>query len=532
MKLYVQSKMLFREYSKFIIPGINFAQRYLLSRFNMLKVEFKQYGCLISGEIKYSLHQRFINLINPSNGKVFAQAADLGLQDFEDAIDAAKQTADQGMWSSMTVAERGIYLKKLAALIRENARELADLESMNCGKTLKQTTFIDIPACADTFDYFSNISPELAERENKIHDPVQSKTVREPMGVVACIIPWNYPLVITAWKIAPALIAGNCVILKPSSLACVSVLRLAELMMESDFPKGVIQVLTTTDHRAAQKLVEDSRIDMLSFTGGTETGQKLMALASKTVKKISFELGGKSPNIIFDDCDREAALGGSMSAIFMNQGAMCTAGSRLLVDEKIYDQFVGELVERAKGLKIGDAMDYQTNFGPMISREHRDKISGIIHLAVSEGAQVLCGGQIPEAPDTQAGFFIEPTILGNVSPEMSIFQEEVFGPVLTVTKFSSEESAIRLANDSKYGLACCIWTRNVEKAERVAKQIKSGIVWINTYGGFYNEASFGGYKQSGSGRELGVEGLLEFTQSKHICADASKDGKPLVANWF
>jgi len=529
---FLESKMLFKGHSKFIIPGINYAQRYCLSRFNMLKVEFKQYGCLINGEIKSSSNQRFIDLINPSNGKIFAQAADLTSQDFEDAIDTAKRAADQGAWSSMLVSERGIYLKKLAALVRKNAKELADLESMNCGKTLKQTTFIDIPTCADTFDYFSNISEVLAERENKIQDPVKSKTVREPMGVVACIIPWNYPLVITAWKIAPALMAGNCVILKPSSLACASVLRLAELMIEADFPKGVIQVLITTDHAVAQKIVEDPRIDMLSFTGGTETGQKLMALASKTVKKISFELGGKSPNIIFDDCDREAALGGSMSAIFMNQGAMCTAGSRLLVDEKIYDQFVGELVERTKRLKIGDAMDYQTNFGPMISREHRDKILGIIHLAVTEGAQVLCGGQIPEGPDTQAGFFIEPTILGNVAPEMSIFQDEVFGPVLTVTKFLSEESAIRLANDSKYGLACCIWTKNHEKAKRVAARIKAGIIWINTYGGFYNEASFGGYKQSGFGRELGVEGLLEFTQSKHICTDASKDGKPLVANWF
>lgn len=519
-------------YAKFIIPGINYAQRYYLSRFNMLKVDFKQFGCLINGEIKYSSNHRFLDLINPSSGKIFAQATDLAVSDFEYAIGVARHTADQGIWSAMSVSERGIYLKKIAALIRKNAKELADLESMNCGKTLKQTTFIDIPTCADTFDYFSHISQELAGRENTIHDPVQSKTVREPMGVVACIIPWNYPLVITAWKIAPALMAGNCVILKPSALACSSVLRLAQLMIEADFPKGVIQVLTTIDHAAAQKLVEDPRVDMLSFTGGTETGQKLMALASQTVKKLSFELGGKSPNIVFADCDREAALGGTMSAIFMNQGAMCTAGSRLLVEENIHDQFMGELVERTKRLKIGDAMDYQTNFGPMISREHRDKILLMIRQAVAEGAQVLCGGKIPELVDSKEGFFIEPTILGYVSPQMNIFQEEVFGPVLTVTKFSSEESAVRLANDSKYGLACSIWTKNVEKAERMAQQIKSGIIWINTYGGFYNEASFGGYKQSGFGRELGVEGLLEFTQSKHICADVSKDGKPLVAHWF
>ncbi len=518
--------------AKFIGLGFKFAHRYVLSRFNMLKVEFKQFGCLIDGAIRFSSNQHLFDLINPSTGKVFAQVTDLTFDDVAYAIEAARRVADEGAWALMSVSKRGIYLKKLAALIRKNAKELADLESTNCGKTLKQTTFIDIPTCADTFDYFSNISQELAEKENKINEPVKSKTVREPVGVVACITPWNYPLVITAWKIAPALMAGNCVILKPSGLACSSVLRLAELMIEADFPKGVIQVLTTTEHKSAQQLVEDPRIDMVSFTGGTETGQKLMNLASKTVKKLSFELGGKSPNIIFADCDIEAALGGTMSAIFMNQGAMCTAGSRLLVDAKIYDEFVAKLVERTKALKIGNAMDYQTNFGPIISRQHRDKMLAMIQEATTQGAQILAGGKVPISSETQEGFFIEPTILGEVTAKMNIFQEEVFGPVLTVTKFHTEEGAVRLANDSKYGLACCIWSKNEEKANRIAKQIKSGIIWINTYGGFYNEASFGGYKQSGFGRELGVEGLLEFTQSKHICSDATKDGKPLVSNWF
>lgn len=496
----------------------------------MLKVEFKQFGCLIDGKIKFSSNMKFFDLINPSTGKVFAQAADLTTQDFEDALDSARAAADREEWADLGVSERGIYLKRLAALIRKNAKELADLESINCGKILKQSTFIDVPTCAETFDYFSNISAELAERENKINDPVKSKTVREPVGVVACITPWNYPLIITAWKIAPALMAGNCVILKPSGLACASILRLAELMIEAGFPKGVVQIVSTTDYEAAQMLVEDQRIDMVSFTGGTETGRKLMNLASKTVKKLSFELGGKSPNIVFADCDADAALGGTMSAIFMNQGAMCTAGSRLLIEDRIYDQFISKLVERTKSLKIGDAMDYQSNFGPIISRQHRDKILAMIENAVKEGANILCGGKIPE--ELKEGFFIEPTILGNVKPEMKIFQEEVFGPVLTVTKFSTEEEAVRLANNSKYGLACCIWTKDEQKARKISKQIQSGIVWINTYGGFYNEASFGGYKQSGFGRELGVEGILEFTQSKHICTDATKDGKPLVTGWF
>jgi betaine-aldehyde dehydrogenase len=271
---------------------------------------------------------------------------------------------------------------------------------------------------------------------------------------------------------------------------------------------------------------------MISFTGGTETGQKVMRLASSTTKKLSLELGGKSPNIVFSECDLDTAVGGTLSAIFMNQGQMCTAGSRLLLEGRVYDEFLKRLIERAKSLVIGPALDYQTQFGPVISREHRDAILNMIASAVSQGAKVECGGKIPADENLRKGFYIEPTILSNINNSMRIAQEEIFGPVLCVMKFQTEDEAIKIANDSQFGLASMIWTKDLAKADRVARQLQAGTVWINTYGGFYNEASFGGYKQSGFGRALGVEGLLEYAQSKHICTDQTSGGKPLVTNWF
>ncbi len=493
-------------------------------------MEIQEFRFYVDGAMQNSPSGKTFDCLNPSTGEIVARVADASMEDMTAAIKAARVAFDSGIWSDLTAEKRGQYLACIAELIRENAKELADLETLSTGKTSKQTTFIDVPTCADTFEYFAKAGALLKGHDNPVTAPVKSRTEREPMGVVACIIPWNYPLIMTAWKIAPALIAGNTVVFKPSSLASISILKLAELCQEAGLPKGVLNIVSTSSREVGSELAKSKDVNMLSFTGGTETGREMMRIAAGTTKKIALELGGKSPNIVFGDCDFEAAVGGTMSAIFMNQGQMCTAGSRLLVDEKITNQFLASLIEKAKKLKIGPASSYETDFGPVISAEHRDQILAAIEKAVAQGAKVLCGGKIPQEP--KGGFYIEPTILGNVNNKMSVAQEEIFGPVLTVMTFKDEAEAVALANDSQYGLAACVWSKDLKKAERVAKKIQAGTVWVNTYGGFYNEASFGGYKQSGFGRELGEEGLLEYTQSKHVCIDQTPGGKPLVSSWF
>ena len=508
----------------------NFGYRSIRSRMKTLQIETQQFDLLLDGKIIPSKSGSCFDLINPSNGRVFAQVADATSTDMQSAIAAARRAFDEGIWSGMTMHERGIYLKKIAQGIRKYAKELADLETINGGKTLKQSTFIDVPTPADCFEYFGNISGDFLKRENKIDAPVKSTTRLEPIGVVGLIIPWNYPLIMAAWKMAPALAVGNTVILKPSSTACASVMKLAQIIQETGLPAGVVNIITTKNNEVAGELVKSPKVDMISFTGGTKTGQHLMQLAAQTGKKMVMELGGKSPGIVFADCDLEATVGGVMASIFMNQGQMCTAMSRLLIEDKIYEKFLTLLIEKTKALTIGEASDYQANFGPVVSHEQHEQVVKWIQCAIEEGATVACGGKIPDNQELKDGFFIEPTILTNVTNSMNAAQEEIFGPVLCVMKFSNVEEAVKIANDSKYGLAACIWTKDLKKAESVAKKLQCGTVWINTYGGFYNEAPFGGYKQSGFGRELGPEGLLEYTQSKHICSDTS--GKPLVSNWF
>lgn len=479
--------------------------------------------------------EKYFDCINPSTGEVMAQAAEATVRDIEKAVAAARRAFDDGEWAGLSIKARGQFLRKIAVLIRDNAKELADLECFSTGKTIKQTTFIDVPTAADCFEYFAGVSEALKGEQIPVGDPVLNIVSREPVGVVVCIIPWNYPLIMAAWKIAPALIAGNTVVFKPSPLGCVSIMKLAQIIEKAGLPKGVSNFVTSSSPQVSAELVKHPDVDMVSFSGGTETGQEIMRLAAGTTKKLCLELGGKSPNIVFADCDLDAAAGGSLSAIFMNQGQMCTACSRLLLEDKIYDEFLQKLIVKTKSLKIGNSSSYETDFGPVISLEARDRILKYIGIGKKEGAKLVCGGSrllLSQESGGARGFYLEPTIFSNVKNSMTIAQEEIFGPVLSVIRFSSQEEAIKIANDSKYGLAACVWTKDLKKANETAKQLRCGTVWINTYGGFYNEVPFGGFKQSGFGRELGKEGMLEYTQTKNICTDMTPSGRSLAASWF
>ena len=476
--------------------------------------------------------EKYFDCLNPSTGEVMAQMAQATVSDIQKAVAAARWAFDAGEWSGLSIKERGQFLRKIAGLIRDNAKVLADLECLSTGKTIKQTTFIDVPTAADCFEYFANVSEILKGEQIPVGDPVLNVVSREPVGVVVCIIPWNYPLIMAAWKIAPALIAGNTVVFKPSPLGSVSIMKLAQIIEKAGLPKGVLNFVTSSSAEVSAELVKHQDVDMVSFSGGTQMGAEIMRLAAGTTKKICLELGGKSPNIVFADCDLDAAVGGSLSAIFMNQGQMCTAASRLLLEDKIYDEFLGKLIAKTKSLKIGNSSSYETDFGPVISLEARDRILKYIGIGKKEGAKLVCGGQIPKGQEFARGFYIEPTIFSNVKNSMTIAQEEIFGPVLSVIRFSSREEAVKIANDSKYGLAACVWTKDLKKANETAKQLRCGTVWINTYGGFYNEVPFGGFKQSGFGRELGKEGLLEYTQTKNICTDMTPSGRSLASSWF
>lgn len=474
--------------------------------------------------------------INPSTGEILAEFPAADARDTETAIKAARLAFDSGDWPKMPLIERAPYLQKIAQLIREKADELAKLESLDTGKTIKQTTFIDIPTAASAFEYFAAAATEIKGETIPIHNPALSFTLKEPVGVIGQIIPWNYPFLMAAWKIAPAIILGNTVVFKPSQLASLSCLELAKIIQEAGLPNGVVNIITGTGKEVGATLTESKLVDMISFTGGNTAGKEIMKMASGSTKKLSLELGGKSPNIVFADCDIEAAVGGAMSAIFMNQGQMCTAGSRLILEDKIYDKFIELLVAKTKKLKIGNAISYDTDFGPLISREHRQTVLDYIEIGKKE-AKLISGGIIPLAhlgggKRLEKGFYLEPTIFIDVDNNARIAQEEIFGPVLSIIKFSGQDQAIKIANDTKFGLAAMVWTKDLNRANQVAAQLRCGTVWINTYGGFYNEAPFGGYKESGFGRELGKEGLLEYTQTKHVNIDLNPTGRSLVTSWF
>ncbi|WP_082232259.1 betaine-aldehyde dehydrogenase [Halobacillus massiliensis] len=482
----------------------------------------------INGEWVDAISKNTRTIINPYNQEIVAEAAEGDERDTKKAIEAARKAFDQGDWAETPAKERGEIVLKIAQLIRENNEELARLETFDTGKTLEESR-ADMDDIANVFLYFAGLADkEGGEVINSPFPDSDSKVVREPVGVCGQITPWNYPLLQAAWKIAPALAAGNTIIVKPSEITPLTTVKVFELMEEAGVPKGVANLVLGPGHNVGAELASNTDVDLISFTGGIETGKKIMQTASVNVKNIALELGGKNPNIVFADADFDTAVDQALNAVFFHAGQVCSAGSRLLVEDSIHDKFVEKLVERASRIKLGNGFDEDTESGPLISKEHRDKVESFVEIGKQEGAHLALGGKRPEDPQLQDGFFYLPTIFTGCTSDMKIVQEEVFGPVLTVEKFSTKEEAVSLANDTIYGLAGAVWSTDIEKAEFVAAKLRMGTVWINDFHPYFAQAPWGGYKQSGIGRELGRPGLEEYTETKHIF----RNKKPEAINWF
>ncbi|MEW6101115.1 MAG: aldehyde dehydrogenase family protein [Candidatus Omnitrophota bacterium] len=471
-------------------------------------------------------------IITPCNGEVIAEVNLSSVADIEQAIAAARNAFDNGPWPRLTFSERKQILLKISQGILDRAAELSKIESLNTGKPIKETTFMDIPSSAKAFGFLADNFEKYLNEEVLNLENAQSHLFREPQGVVVLIVPWNYPLLIASWKLASALAAGNSIILKPSSLTPLTALELDKIIREAGLPEGVFNLLIASGKEIGQKLCADKRVDMISFTGSNEVGREILSYAASNVKKLIMELGGKSASIILKDADLELAVNGSLCSIFLNQGQMCTAMSRIFVEDDIYDAFISSFTDKAKRIKLGDSLDYQTQMGPLISDAQRKRAMEFVKEAQKEGAKLLCGGKVPADPALKKGFYFEPTVFSEVQPQMSIFRKEVFGPVTCVMRFSDVDEAINLANQSDFALAGAIWTKNLNLAQNLASQINAGVVWINTYGMFYNELPYGGFKQSGFGKELGKEGFLEYTRLKNIFVDQTKGSQPLVNYWY
>ena len=482
----------------------------------------------IDGEWVESANKNTRDIINPYNQEVIFTVTEGTKEDAEQAILAARRSFENGEWSQETSEVRGKKVRAIADKITENRDELAKLETLDTGKTLEES-YADMDDIANVFNYFAG----LADKDGGeiIDSPIpntESKLVKEPVGVVTQITPWNYPLLQASWKIAPALATGCSLVMKPSEITPLTTIRVFELMEEVGFPKGFINLILSSGEEVGDTLSGHKEVDLVSFTGGIETGKHIMKNAANHVTNIALELGGKNPNIIFDDADFELAVDQALNGGYFHAGQVCSAGSRILVHNNIKEKFEKALIERVGKIKLGNGFDSDTEMGPVISPEHRDKIEKYMKVAKDDGATIAIGGKRPDDEDLKDGLFFEPTVITNCDTHMRIVQEEVFGPVVTVEGFDNEEEAIALANDSIYGLAGAVFSKDIGKAQRVANKLKLGTVWINDFHPYFAQAPWGGYKQSGIGRELGKEGLEEYLISKHILTNRN----PEPVNFF
>ena len=466
----------------------------------------------INGKIIKPNNGKYFIRENPATEKPFAKIAESNKKDVDKAVKAAKKSLIS--WSKIPASERAKYLLRISEQLKNNQEKLALINTLETGKPIRESSLVEIGGSIRTLDYYSGLHGELNGETIPINEDQISLTMKEPVGVVGQIIPWNFPILLSFWKIAPALLAGCTIVLKPAELTSCTIFEIAKLCSKAGLPNGVLNIVPGKGEVAGQALVEHPEVDKIAFTGSTEVGKIVMKTSANQVKRVSLELGGKAPCIVFDDADLENAVEACLRGGFFNQGENCTAVTKLLLHKKIYKKFLDLYVKRLKKIKIGDPTKFDTEMGTVISKEHYENVMSYISKGKSEGAKVLAGGNRPRK--FKKGYYINPTLLENVDPNATVACEEIFGPVVAVIPFSDEDEAIEIANNTEYGLAGGVWTKDINRAIRVAKLIKAGYLWVNTYGGIIPQTPYGGFKQSGIGKELGKEGLENYLETKCV----------------
>ncbi len=468
---------------------------------------------VIGGKSVDAVSRDMFDVIDPATGRVLCEVPRGGVADIDVAVGAARQAHEERRWAGLRPGKRTEVLYKLGELVKRNISELAQLESIDSGKPVSIASG-EMWAVGEVFRYYSGWPTKVFGETTPTDDNMFVYSLREPIGVCGGIIPWNFPMIMAAWKVAPALAFGNTIVLKPAEQTPLTAIRLGELCLEAGVPEGVVNVVTGFGQEAGQALAQHPDVDKIAFTGSTEVGRKVLHASEGNLKRVTLELGGKSPNIVFSDANMKRATRGSMHGVFLNSGQVCTAGTRILVEKSVHDDFVSALLDATASMKLGNPLEEETQMGPVISQEQMERVTGYIEIGRSEGAEVAVGGE--RASELGDGYFVQPTVFTGVRNDMRIAQEEIFGPVAAVIEVADVDEAIAVANDTIYGLAAAVWTSDVSKAHKVARGIKAGTVWVNTAGNVDPSVSFGGYKQSGFGRELGRHSLETYTQTKSV----------------
>lgn len=477
----------------------------------------------IDGQFVPAKNGGTIDVLNPSNGELITKIAAAEAEDIDIAVAVAKRAFPS--WAATPAAERGRLLLKLADLIEEHTEELAQLESLDTGHPIRDSRRLDVPRTAACFRYFGGIADKIEGSVIPVEQGFLNYVVREPIGVVGQIVPWNFPLMFTSWKLGPALAAGNTVVLKPSELTPLSTLKIAELIKKAGFPDGVVNIVAGYGHTAGQRLAEHEDVGKIAFTGSTLTGQNIVRSSVGNLKRVQLELGGKGANIVFEDANIDAAVNGAAWAIFHNQGQACIAGSRLVLHEAIADEFLEKFIKLAESIRLGDPLDPDTEMGPLTSEAHRNKVLSYVEVAKEQGGRVLTGGKAPDDINLQNGYYVLPTVV-EAKPMDRVAQEEVFGPFVTVLRFKTDEEALEIANCTEYGLGSGLWTQNLQRAHQFAKNIKAGMCWINSYKRVNPGSPFGGVGKSGYGREMGFEAIHDYTDAKSIWVNVDANIPP------